>query len=132
MALEALKRATNYDPVIARAITAIKEALAQPDPYKQGYTDAMNWKVQNHLEHLPTAKPEQEPVAWMHPDGRLWTFGKGFDKSTFTIPLYTTPPQRTWVVLSEQQRNNIEDACEMIIGKPAFDLIDAVLKENNT
>ena len=37
---------------------------------------------------------EQEPVAWMHPDGRLWTFGKGFDKSTFTIPLYTTPPQR--------------------------------------
>ena len=46
------------------AITAIKKALAQPDPYKQGYTDAMNWKVQNHLEHLPTAKPEQEPVAW--------------------------------------------------------------------
>ena len=38
------------------------------------------------------AQPEQEPVAWMHPDGRLWTFGKGFDKSTFTIPLYTTPP----------------------------------------
>jgi hypothetical protein len=29
LALEALKRATNYDPVIARAITAIKEALAQ-------------------------------------------------------------------------------------------------------
>ena len=30
LALDALKRATNYDPVIARAITAIKEALAQP------------------------------------------------------------------------------------------------------
>lgn len=40
------------------------------------------------------AQPEQEPVAWMHPDGRIWTFGRGFDKSTFTIPLYTTPPQR--------------------------------------
>jgi len=47
------------------AITAIKEALmsvpdgVQPDPYKQGYADAMNWKIQNHLEHLPVAQPEQ-------------------------------------------------------------------------
>ena len=23
------------------------------DDYKRGYADAMNWKVQNHLEHLP-------------------------------------------------------------------------------
>ena len=39
---------------------------------------------------------QQEPVAWMHPDGRIWTFGRGFDKSTFTVPLYTSPPaQRT-------------------------------------
>ena len=39
------------------------------------------------------AKPaEQEPVAWMHPDGRIWTFGRGFDKATFTVPLYTAPP----------------------------------------
>ena len=30
--------------------------------YKRGYADAMNWKVQNHLEHLPTAQPEQEPT----------------------------------------------------------------------
>ena len=21
--------------------------------YRQGYADAMNWKIQNHLEHLP-------------------------------------------------------------------------------
>jgi hypothetical protein len=42
------------------------------------------------------------------------------------------PPRRTWVGLNEQQRNDIEDACEMIIGKPAFDLIDAALKGNNT
>jgi hypothetical protein len=23
------------------------------DEYKRGYADAMNWKLQNHLEHLP-------------------------------------------------------------------------------
>jgi hypothetical protein len=40
--------------------------------------------------------------------------------------------QRTWVGLTEQQRNNIEDICEMIIGEPAFNAIEAQLKENNT
>ena len=65
LALEALQVATT--PLakdrqeVLRAITAIKEALAQPDQYAKGYADAMNWKVQNHLEHLPAA---QKPVAW--------------------------------------------------------------------
>jgi hypothetical protein len=40
--------------------------------------------------------------------------------------------QRTWVGLTEQQSNDIEDVCEMIIGKPAFDAIERQLKENNT
>ena len=52
------------DPTLV--LMRAKEALAQPDQYAKGYADAMNWKVQNHLEHLPTAQPEQEPVAWMH------------------------------------------------------------------
>ncbi len=43
-----------------------------------------------------------------------------------------TPPQRTWIGLTEQERNDIEDYCEMMIGKPAFDDIEAKLKEKNT
>jgi hypothetical protein len=51
-----------------------------------------------------------------------------------------TPPQRSessgkpsaWVGLTEQERNDIEDYCEMMIGKPAFDAIEAKLKEKNT
>ena len=50
-----------------KAITALREALAEQPA-------------------------QQEPVAWMHPDGRIWTFGRGLDKSTFTVPLYTSPP----------------------------------------
>ena len=45
----------------------------------------------------------------MHPDGRIWTFGRGLDKSTFTVPLYTSPPAqqeqgelRTWVGLTDE------------------------------
>ena len=85
--------------------------LAQPDQYAKGYADAMNWKVQNHLEHLPAAQPEQEPVAWcVYCDGQ-------FNLNIFrvkdvadvkkvrldleypnhkrkVVPLYTSPPQR--------------------------------------
>ena len=45
---------------------------------------------------------------------------------------YFSEPQRQWVGLTEQERNDIEDYCEMIIGKPAFDTIEAKLKEKNT
>lgn len=27
--------------------------------YHQGYADAMNWKTQNHLEHLPGQEPQR-------------------------------------------------------------------------
>ena len=47
-------------------------------------------------------------------------------------PLYTAPPQRPWVGLTEPERNDLEDYCEMIIGKAAFDAIEAKLQEKNT
>jgi hypothetical protein len=37
----------------------------------------------------------------------------------------------TWVGLDEQQRNELEDYCEMTIGKAAFDAIEAKLKAKN-
>ena len=40
-------------------------------------------------------------------------------------------PQREWVGLTETERNDLEDYCEMIIGKAAFDAIEAKLKERN-
>lgn len=42
------------------------------------------------------------------------------------------PAKRKWVGLTEQERNDIEDQCEMMIGKPAFDAIEKKLKEKNT
>ena len=62
-----------------QAITAIKEALAQP---------------------------EQEPVAWMYvnTDGECEQieYGEPFDDPS-TIPLYTTPPKHTWVGLTDEE-----------------------------
>jgi len=42
------------------------------------------------------------------------------------------PPRKPWIGLTEQERNDLEDYCEMIIGKAAFEAIEAKLKERNT
>jgi hypothetical protein len=119
-ALECLKRdfdAADVEWEIAdQAITAIKEALAQP---------------------------EQEPVAW-----RAWVSkfpqGTGSDwvyvtkpimkDSVHNQPLYTTPPQRTWVGLTDEE---IEQGCkESWVTEQAFQSAvwwaEAKLREKNT
>jgi len=80
------------------------------------------------LEQYCNSLESQEPDYWLGYGLQAHT-EKPFDNAT---ALYRHPPQRTWVGLTEQQRNAIEDACEMIIGKPAFDAIEKQLKENNT
>ena len=84
LALEALELAHPRFGIATekhkQAITAIEEALAQP---------------------------EQEPVAWMSDVGSVASAHEkkmGYVlESAFTIPLYTTPPQRTWVGLKPEQ-----------------------------
>ena len=45
---------------------------------------------------------------------------------------FTSPPaSKPWVGLTEEERNDLEDYCEMIIGKAAFDAIEAKLREKN-
>ena len=94
-----------YEVVQCRdAITAIKEALETKD----------------------------EPVAWMS------TNDVGFKKSEFgstpTVPLYTTPPQRTWVGLTDEEVYAI--GFDLNIGgiqtMKAYQAIEAKLKEKNT
>ena len=52
-------------------------------------------------------QPEQEPVAWMYVnrDGECEQieFGNPFDDSSVT-PLYTAPPKREWVGLTDEER----------------------------
>jgi hypothetical protein len=49
------------------------------------------------------AQPEQEPVAWM----KAWYVS--FFEGDGYVPLYTTPPQRTWVGLTDEE---IEQGCK--------------------
>ena len=125
-----------------------KNSLAQPDQYAKGYADAMNWKVQNHLEHLPTAQPEQEPVAWRAPN---WGHGddewvyRDFDDPVLIAdgkpspnnePLYTNPLKRQWVGLTDEEIKEIVGPYGDIpikgYTRKLFYQIEAKLEEKNT
>ena len=91
------------------SITAIKEALAQP---------------------------EQEPVAWgmMNDDGKIYDCicPEEHDRveGEYTVPLYTTPPQRTWVGLTDEDKSEL-DAKYGDDTLAHLDAIEAKLKEKN-
>tara|TARA_R110000868_G_scaffold368297_2_gene631372 strand:+ start:34 stop:375 length:342 start_codon:yes stop_codon:yes gene_type:complete len=74
---------------------------------------------------------EQEPVAF-------WNFNSGFSHCMIDqlneaakknpAPLYTTPPQRTWVELTKKEVHDLYDADYVVFHQR----IEAKLKERNT
>ena len=115
MALQALERLAlpkNADDIFRRAITAIKEALAQP---------------------------EQEPVAWRYrmsvEDGYwVWNYATYIErqKDDRCEPLYTTPPQRTWVGLTDEEVKKIVGSDRYTdLLKAVVQAVEAKLKEKN-
>jgi hypothetical protein len=127
LALEALERsvATCFDQYaheqvmgrpehfVNQTITAIKEALAQP---------------------------EQEPVAWGVFEGNLHDmfFSPSEAQEMADLkgnhaevrPLYTTPPQRTWVGLTYEEKHEIRYS--HMTSAEFIDFIEAKLKDKNT
>jgi hypothetical protein len=78
------------------------------------------------------AQPEQEPVAWMHQDKYKTYFttdpSEDLLSNDYWIPLYTTPPQRTWVGLTDEE-NLICLGFSKVLG---LQYQEAKLKEKNT
>ena len=112
-----------------QAIAAIKKALAQPEQ-EQEHAEQMSrlgWQCFNcpvcgsegamgYAEGFNDGckpKPEQEPVAFINVEKRSLEWVKPISWHTPTtvnlpnIPLYTTPPQRTWVGLTDEERMDI-------------------------
>lgn len=86
--------------------------------------------------------PEQEPVAYINIEKRSleWAYKyMSWDTPTVInlpkIPLYTAPPQRTWVGLTEDELNMISDSMQTWNSFTITDVyfaIEAKLKEKNT
>ena len=125
LALKALEQYAEYEGetrAANEAITAIKEALAQP---------------------AVTESHKQEPVAWRalvskfpQGTGSDWVYvTKPIMKdSVHNQPLYTTPPQRTWVGLTLDERIELAKDVDWAIGAYCeyAEKIEAKLKEKNT
>jgi len=111
--------------------------LVQSEPHKwPGYQTRLLYTTQ------PQQEKKDEPVAWMYPDDlkrfeTSETFAQAYSIEVVspthgeTVPLYTTPPQRTWVKLTDEQYLK---ACQMAEGgnyMVAFQRIQQWLMENN-
>jgi hypothetical protein len=86
----------NAQTKCIEAITAIKEALAQPEPWEKFCDSNCVW-----TDHHPDCKlAESAPVAYGMWDtmigygGRMMMVRLDKGQDGCTVPLYTTPPQR--------------------------------------
>ena len=81
------------------------------------------------------AQPEQEPVAVVdvhefYDNCANFSLLQKLPKGKHT--LYTTPPQRTWVGLTDEERRAVWDSCERQTPTTYVKAIEAKLKEKNT
>ena len=123
----------DYDALSQKQLASIKRDM------RISLEDAAvraTYKVMAELE------TEQEPVAWMRQDGQRVTTASDRHnypdyETRYSIPLYTTPPQRTWVGLTDEE---IADCAEKMEASDPTDSfwreffrgIEAKLNEKNT
>lgn len=77
---------------------------------------------------------ELKPVAWMMPDyGDVLSASEADGTGIYNIPLYTAPPRKEWVGLTNDEINDFSAGCHL--GKSVQSAIyqaAAKLKEKNT
>jgi hypothetical protein len=109
------------------------EALAQPEQdYPENFIHALAFHTT-----ISDLEPEQEPVAYLCENavGHKYFRWKKPSSTYKPVALYTTPPQRTWVSLKDDEvwewfRDNTALTNES--GKRIYKAIEAKLKEKNT
>ena len=115
MALEALHNIdqSNNDD----AIEALRQALAEP---ANSTTD--------FVEPKASSQTEQEPLVWMNKYGHV----ASFQNEEYKDPLYTAPPKREWVGLTDEEIDAAVKSCNTLDTYKYFRAIEAKLKEKNS
>ena len=97
---------------------------------KREYDQDLLMKAINSIKQALETK--DEPVAWMNRHGAcktsLFREEEAGAKEEYTIPVYITPPQRTWVGLKDDD----EIPWDGVDAKSFAKAIEAKLKELNT
>jgi hypothetical protein len=122
LALEVLQWSKPHkDAVIthSEAMTAIKAALAaQPahvisekEQLKQWIATTNYYRAKREYEP-DAAQPAQEPVAWLDEEEKIIYWHNTHETDDYhgfrrTTPLYTTPQQRPWVGLTDEDKETL-------------------------
>jgi hypothetical protein len=121
---------------------ALRAALAQPQPAE---CDGGQCGIGGYCKKCPKTQPDvpetafgkTEPVAWTV-QGLISDFSRDFSAyqtKTYTVPLYTAPPAKEWVGLTDDE---YELMAEKRVTNYFFNTLDyahdieAMLKEKNT
>jgi hypothetical protein len=137
LALEALENWLEFDPenfgeVDKKAITAIEAVLeAKDEPWEKFCDSNCVW-----TDHHPDCRlAKDEPVAYLCENavGHKYFRWKKPSSVYKPIALYTTPPQRTWVGLTNDEVNDFAAGCHLGNSvQGAIYKAEAKLKEKNT
>jgi hypothetical protein len=116
--------------------------LDQGADYERGFVDGMQKQMQSSVDKAVNrmAQPEQEPVAWNEADELQCPIckitGRPYPKCGCIN--YTTPPQRTWVGLTEEEikafdtwHDNREEEIGWVNPSEIVAYLEAKLKEKN-
>ena len=133
-ALAALDRVMSHGSAVQEAKDILRERLEQPQ--------RTHWEGCEQV-HPECKKPEQEPVAWVDESAIRWladrkgkvsahcttklSAARSFEKP---MPIYTTPPRREWVGLTDEEKAEL-DAEYGDDTLAHLDAIEAKLKEKN-
>jgi len=117
-ALDIVKIHYTQNRHINEAIAALKERLAQPEQEPVAW--AMDYDIESVLSGFSTSLM-----------GTAMRIESAFPKHRVKL-LYTTPPQRTWVGLTDEELNQICNSLDYYGDRGLVELIEAKLKEKNT
>ena len=134
---------------------ALKLALSTLDEVRQEtfrlmrdgqklYAEDKVWSTIISIKEV-LAQPEQEPVAWQFMNGINFRKRRpddfddlAYDGFPYWKPLYTTPPQRTWVGLTKEEiaefdtwHDNREEEIGWVNPSEIVAYIEAKLKQKN-
>jgi hypothetical protein len=140
---------TGNENYYGEAITALRKALVDADDTSQKHVDEMVKTehdkqieiAQAYERGWNAALAQQEPVAWITDGGKgelWWHRSSKFDEegnligsNQDDIPLYTAPPKKEWVGLTDEEKEKLVEA---FYGTDIqrLEAVEAKLKEKNT
>ena len=131
MSIEAMKQALE---ALELARSTHDVMLLSDPPQKAWKYHNVDWKLLGAVNHLGQAIAEaekQEPVAYMNPDDLCAdTAFRWCAIDEFTRPVYTSPPQRQWVGLTDEELDHYREQRWWSAVDMAKE-VEAKLKEKN-